>query len=686
MCRQPPASERLPSQRERLQVRDARKEASEAADKLRIANEEKQVALDHRNAEQARLKELDKELERLRPPTLDGKKGEIPRVKERQLFNHAEFGVKWLKRFHVLDIPPLIISVLKQLGREKKTDLTWATLMHDGFKTARSALLRKHEEEIGEHLATHVYTADHFSLLRLIGGMSKRLCGLIEQSIKYVHHSDGTKSRQYLHPDAACSTPAPSLFSVRAIDKAEARAEKESQFELSQHADKKGADICGKAYALDHAILESVKNCSRAGGMATSGEKNNPHLICVSGDGAGVSGRDSGVRVGHFPGTTNLLNQSSLDVTTWVFYKECHKAEDYTVLAGRLSGVLPDLRRLYNNGEAGELLADGETTCIFIKLVLVADKPFIRHVCGLLSHNANAFGAPMCECCDETHRPALYDFTHCTHTHYGNTTFEDLCYRAHVAPFEALGQREPEHWYFECPCCAAKFGTDHGGCAALDELDAKLSAMEAGPMASALKAHADKHLAQQLRRSPLLPFHYVVHDPMHAVHNEANALLDEAVHKHLVACEESTDNEVQAVGREAQGKINKEWVNLPKLIQFGKDDQGHHSHALNGPCFEAVWGKPQLIVDTVKFMEPVYALLEARKLTPPLTPEALAAGDLNQQAVVQKGKKGGKAQGSRKKAKRAPKNRRADFGDEEEAEDEGETVRSPPSCPQTAQK
>ena len=64
---------------------------------------------------------------------------------------------------------------------------------------------------------------------------------------------------------------------MRAIDKAEARAEKESQFELNQHADKKGADICGKAYALDHAILESVKNCSRAGGMATSGEKNHPH-------------------------------------------------------------------------------------------------------------------------------------------------------------------------------------------------------------------------------------------------------------------------------------------------------------------------------------------------------------------------------------------------------------------------
>ena len=182
--------------------------------------------------------------------------------------------------------------------------------------------------------------------------MSKRLCGLIEQSIKYVHHNDGIKTRQNLHPDAGCTTPAPSLFSVKSIDEAEARAEKESKLELQQHADKKGADICGKAFALDHAMMESLKNSSRAGGMATnSGEISQPHLICISGDGAGVSARDSGVRVGHFPGTTNLLNQSSLDVTTWVFYRESKKAEDYTVLAGRLTSVLPDLRRLYKDGD-----------------------------------------------------------------------------------------------------------------------------------------------------------------------------------------------------------------------------------------------------------------------------------------------------------------------------------------------
>ena len=200
--------------------------------------------------------------------------------------------MKWLRRFHILDIPQLIISVLKQVGREKETGLCWETLKSDGMKTARNALLRQHEKEIGEHLATKVYTADHFSLLRLIGGMSKRLCGLIEQAIKYVHHEDGTKTRQKIHPDPNCTTAAPSLFEVKGINAAEARAEKESGLQLRQHADKKGADICGKAYALDHAILESINNCSRAGGMATSGDKDDAHLICVSGDGAGVSGRD----------------------------------------------------------------------------------------------------------------------------------------------------------------------------------------------------------------------------------------------------------------------------------------------------------------------------------------------------------------------------------------------------------
>ena len=70
-----------------------------------------------------------------------------------------------------------------------------------------------------------------------------------------------------------------------------------------------------------------------------------------------------------------------------------------------------------------------------------------RHVCGLLSHNATAFGAPFCECCDVTCEecddddteeampaPSLYDYTKDKRKHYGRFSFEDLCYRAHMAP------------------------------------------------------------------------------------------------------------------------------------------------------------------------------------------------------------------------------------------------------------
>ena len=363
-------------------------------------------------------------------------------------------------------------------------------------------------------------------------------------------------------------------------------------------------------------------------------------------------------------------------MVTWLFYRESCKAEDYTVLAGRLSGVLPDMCRLFNHGEAGELLLDGVPTGVFVKFVLVADKPFIRHVCGLLSHNADAFGAPFCECCDETDRPALYDFTRCTETHYGGTTFADLCHRAHCATWEALGEKEPEGWHFECPCCQTAFGTDHGGRAALDEIDAKLHGMEPGPLASTLKTHAKTHLAQMLRRWPLLPFHYVTHDPMHGVHNEANAVLDEAVHKHLMV--ESTDAEVKKTLEIAQAAINTLWkaANLPKYIQFGRDGQGAHSHALIGPCFEKVWSTPQLIIDTITLMGPVYALLESKKLVPELTPEALAAGDLEQAAaaVGAKRTKGRKAPPAKKKRAAPKRNRRADFGDEDDEFDEDATV------------
>ena len=78
-CRQPPASERQPSQRERALVREARKDALEAADRARIAREEKQVALNHRNADGKRAAGLAREVKELKPPTLLVPMPSVPR-------------------------------------------------------------------------------------------------------------------------------------------------------------------------------------------------------------------------------------------------------------------------------------------------------------------------------------------------------------------------------------------------------------------------------------------------------------------------------------------------------------------------------------------------------------------------------------------------------------------------------
>jgi hypothetical protein len=227
-----------------------------------------------------------------------------------------------------------------------------------------------------------------------------------------------------------------------------------------------------------------------------------------------------------------------------------------------------------------------------------------------------------------------------------------------------------QHAALTLASAAQVFDSADGGRAKLDALDLKLSKLEGTAHANALTKHGRGHAGQQLRRSPLLPFHHVVFDPMHAVHNEANVLLDEAVHKHLMV--ESSDPQVKKVIDAAQSKINALWkaAQLPKFIQFGRDKQGAHSHALNGPAFKAIWRQPDLLIKTIDLMRPVYALLESRKAVPPLQPDAVGEQADIGPAASRKAGEGGK------KKKAAPKKstkRRSALWDD----DEGEATSAP---------
>ena len=152
--------------------------------------------------------------------------------------------------------------------------------------------------------------------------------------------------------------------------------------------------------------------------------------------------------------------------------------------------------------------------------------------------------------------------------------------------------------------------------------------------------------------------------------------MHEAIHRHFLV--DSPDAEVMATLQSTQAAINKLWkeAHLPKFIQFGKDGQGEHSHALNGPAFKAVWRHPTLLVETIKLMEPVYELLETKRLVPTLEAEAVGVGaDRGPEAAKKKrGKAPAKTSAPKKKKERGVA---FDNVGEEEVEGEGESHESP---------
>lgn len=284
--------------------------------------------------------------------------------------------------------------------------------------------------------------------------------------------------------------------------------------------------------------------------------------------------------------------------------------------------------------------------------MLTADKPFIRHITGKLSHNADCFGAPACKCTDEL----LFDFTRCKKTHHAakrGERYEECCALSHTPSWEALGEDEPNEWSMTCEVCD-KTWTQDGGYAELEAERACFARMDVAKRTTEMKKHADKHYAQQWGRPPLVPFHWLVFDPMHAIHCEVNVLLDEAVHRPLVLGHESKDPFVKQTCAEAQKKVNELWsdAQLPKFIQWGmgenKGKDKENAHALNGPTFKKAWAKPNLLLETMKAMDSVWELKEANRLEEQATEgetgvrAATGAGGVGQLSKTSKPKGGSK--------------------------------------------
>ena len=258
MGRMPVKAWRLTSQRPTAELREKVAEASELERKVEQLEAELRDANNDRNYWKREKERLDGELKAAAPPSLNGKRSKIAKLKShhsKNFYEHACFLKECLQRFDSEDIAALWVTTLSLVEKDRSVDFHRPVLKSNGFRSVTREMIHAHELAIQKHLSEKVYTSDHFSLLRLVGGISKRVCGLIEQSIKWVHNSDGSKKRQTIHPDS--DVPAPTLFGLKAINEAEARAEKESGLALQDHKDHKGADICGKPHALGRAVCDT---------------------------------------------------------------------------------------------------------------------------------------------------------------------------------------------------------------------------------------------------------------------------------------------------------------------------------------------------------------------------------------------------------------------------------------------
>ena len=217
------------------------------------------------------------------------------------------------------DLPCLFLKVLKWLS-DSTIDLRMKLREYNEFKPILAVIHAERDASSAKYLRENVYNDEAFGLLRLCVNLSKRECGLVQQSFKYRRDALNQRRRTRMNSDSA--TPAPELFPLLGIDRVEKAAEKSSGVEMEEQTDRRGANVSGP-FGVDQCLFNSIEATKkdRTGGMATKGDKDDPHLMNITGDGAGLSAAFTGVRVSVFPGTTEMLNQSSNDVTDLLIFQ-----------------------------------------------------------------------------------------------------------------------------------------------------------------------------------------------------------------------------------------------------------------------------------------------------------------------------------------------------------------------------
>ena len=366
----------------------------------------------------------------------------------------------------------LCVSALNgEHGNPLSMDRTSEITDSKAFRLELAAIHERRDEACRDYLQTHAFRVQKQLLAKVSHRLSGRKMGWQNSLFKFDHSKRDPETGESLRErEVMCENSkvrAPQIFEPKVM-----RAAQAAELECgtcdedgndigvnSEHEDRRGAEVRDVRAAMWR-VVDRAK-AGVCGGFATAGTEADPHWIIATMDGAGVSRTESAVRVALFPGSVELMNQSKAGICDVVRYKAGSAAESYPTLDARLSGVRPQLAKIWRDGfitrrrpaRAATAEADGVEESeekIYVKILLTADKSGMCHLLGRKSNNYDCFGL-QCDCSDKNNE--MHDLTKPPLTHFDNITFAKRVGRAHTALWDALDETEPDNWTVHCDCC-----------------------------------------------------------------------------------------------------------------------------------------------------------------------------------------------------------------------------------------
>ena len=499
-------------------------ERDEAIRRFEASEKLEKEAIKQRGKEYRRAERYKNELKTLKHITgVAGGDSVISEIESSSMWSKEAITTRnWLKRFAPTDVPEVVARALAGLKDENGRSVLHMIADCDAFtdvkKQIKKQIIRERDEQIHNHLRDVVLAPRKCELARLLLRVSWRktrwLTSLFKWNWAYVNEEgEREKKRHMLAPDS--EQPVPDIFPIKQMRSWETTKLSGAAGNVA-HTDGKGSE----SKSVDWAILAAIKAAdvnAGMGGMATKGTEDDPHWMILTGDGAGLTEAESGVRIAVCVGSVRKLNQSMHAIYNLVFYKADENAESYETIMARCANVRPQLCRIFKEGQCRN--EDGSLSGIHVKFMLSADKPFIMKALGRKNMNYDHF-SHSCDCADKD----LYKLDFDTATHYMGITFQQRCSRALVPLHEALEMPEPEDW--TVTDVKGKVWTK----AEVLTLRRDVDCMDEPDLKKFLETWARENFGQEFGKYPALPYHDVCIDYLHAYINEFNGANAAAAH------------------------------------------------------------------------------------------------------------------------------------------------------------